>query len=456
MKKVVVVGGGIAGLSFAYEALLHQYAVLLLEKENVLGGLSKSITHNNCRLDMGVHLMHLRDKQVFEKIQEIVDPQQWITIKRNGKLYLKKRYIEWPLTVKSLFQLPLFFGGNILFDQLTKKKIKNKTSNFHDELLSLYGPTLYYSFFQPLSEKFLKISSHTIHPDWAFSSLRAATKVEDESFSKSYKYLVNNTDDEAKKDFKIIPFLLNMLKPKEESFYYFKDGFGVLPESYEKKIREMHGVIASNSEIQSLVIEGNTIKQCIINGKKHDVDYFVWTGHLFTLCNLLNIEFPSLTYLHSKFIYVFLRKSRLNHQVCYYADVDISFPRATIFSNHSKTIIHNPSVEDVLCVEYTFKTEKELSVSFKDLKPKLVADLKKVNLINDEEDIESFFEINSLYSYPIFTVDYQEKISTINAALQKLNNLITLGRQGTFNYDNADIIIKEVINHSFFQREKKD
>ena len=138
---VVIIGAGVAGLSFAYESLLKGFEVLLVEKEKTVGGLSKSFTHNDCQLDIGVHIFHGRDEQVLDRVKEIVHPDEWVKVKRNGKLFLKGRYIDWPLNIKAIYQLPFLLGIKILLDQIIKKKSNNSDSaNFHDELLQIYGP----------------------------------------------------------------------------------------------------------------------------------------------------------------------------------------------------------------------------------------------------------------------------------------------------------------------------
>jgi protoporphyrinogen oxidase len=452
-KKVVIVGAGIAGLSFAYESLLKGFEILLVEKEKTVGGLSKSFTHNDCQLDIGVHILHGRDEQVLTKVREIVHPDEWVKVKRNGKLFLKGRYIDWPLNLKALYQLQFSLGIKILLDQIIKKKSNSSnSSNFHDELLQIYGPTLYYSFFHPITEKFLNTDPKNIHSDWAFSSIRAATKIEDKSFVESNKYLTDSTDDEAKNEFNILKFLIKSITASRnnEPFYYFKNGYGTLTESYKEKILQLGGNIKLDSTVDSFIFDNKQIKYTVINGDKYDSDHVVWTGNLPNLISLLDIEDPNFSYLHSKFLYFFLKKCNKNHQVCYYADNDISFVRGTILSNHSKTIINNPNISDLLCLDYSYNSINEMFTD-SEIKKNAIKDIIKVGLIKDESSIDSIFELNVPYTYPLLTLDYKDKLFTLQNQLKDFGNLVTLGRQGSFGYENADVIIKEVINHPMFK-----
>jgi len=453
MKEIIIVGSGIAGLSFAYECLLRGYKVLIIDKDSQIGGLSKSITHNNCQLDMGVHIFHGRDQEVLQKVRNIVAPNKLVKVKRRGKLYIKGKYIDWPLKLNSIFQLPLSLALKIFFNQILNKKTTSfNPINFQDELLQIYGSNLYYSFFHPITKKFLKTDPKKIHSDWAYANIRAATKIEDKSFSESYKYLTENTSIESKKEFNVMKFLIKSIttKKKNEPFYYFKNGFGTLPESYSEKILKLGGLIKTNTTIETFIIAQDKINQCIINGKKYDTDEVIWTGNLIDLCDLLNIEFPQLFYIHSKFVYFFLNNCNKNHQVCYYSDEDVSFVRGTILSNHSKTVINNNKISDLLCVEYTFKSKEEMVNNFK-IKNIAIKDIKKVGLIDENSSIEDIFELNIPYTYPILETDYKKKLTYIQNQVKKIENLQTFGRQGGFSYENADIIIKQAINHPMFK-----
>ena len=398
--------------------------------------------------------MHLRDKDIYRKVQEIVAPDKWVRIKRKGKLYIQGRYIDWPLRYTAIYQLPFMLSFRIIFDQIFKKKIcSSQESNFSNELLALYGPTLYYSFFHPLTKRFLRTNPEQVHVDWAFSSIRSATKIEDKSFSKSYKYLTETTDEESKKDFNVIKFFIKSLKMNKESekFYYFKNGFGTLVDSYKEKIMELGGKIKTNTEIKRFIMNGDRVEKCVMEDGIYDMDYVIWTGNLFDMCKLLQIEKPKLSYLHSKFLYLFLKDCKKNHQVCYYADQDISFVRGTILSNHSKSIIKNKKISDLLCLEYTYKSEEEMYKDFNRVKQQAVADLKKVGIITDETSIENIYEINAPYSYPILLKDYKEHVNSLQKQVGRYKNVLPFGRQPTFNYENVDVIIKEAINHKFFE-----
>ena len=69
MKKVVILGGGPAGLTAAYELLKDtkdEYEVTILEESGVLGGISQTVRYHGNRMDIGGHRFFSKDDTVMK------------------------------------------------------------------------------------------------------------------------------------------------------------------------------------------------------------------------------------------------------------------------------------------------------------------------------------------------------------------------------------------------------
>ena len=66
MKKIVIIGGGPAGLTAAYELLSgsEKMEVTVLEESGILGGISRTVEYHGNRMDMGGH-------RFFSKVPEV-------------------------------------------------------------------------------------------------------------------------------------------------------------------------------------------------------------------------------------------------------------------------------------------------------------------------------------------------------------------------------------------------
>ena len=67
-KQIVIIGAGPAGLSAAYEILKQSsdYDVVILEKTNTIGGISRTVCHKDNRMDIGGHRFFSKDENIVK------------------------------------------------------------------------------------------------------------------------------------------------------------------------------------------------------------------------------------------------------------------------------------------------------------------------------------------------------------------------------------------------------
>jgi protoporphyrinogen oxidase len=451
----LIVGAGPSGLAIAYELAKKNLKVTIIEQSNKIGGLSKSEIINNCYVDMGAHLFYGVDQQVFFKVLEIVDNKnEWVNVQRKGKLYVDKKYIDWPFKITSIFQLSLklkiLFFIDIIKKFLVKKNIIYK--NYDDVIKSIYGKNFNNFFFKPMTEKFLKGNSKKISPDWAIASLRAATKINDSDYKLSNKYLTKIDGNLIQKDFSLIDFFIKniFLDKKKEPFFYFKKGYGTIVENYFKKIINFENTnFYLNTKVSKIIIKNNLIESVILDNEKIiKVEDLIWTGGINSLAKLCGSKVAKIKYMHSIFCYVFLNeKFYPDFDCCYYADRDICFQRLTINSEYTQDVILDDKIKSVGCFELSTRNLDQLKDSEHQTYIKnVIQDAIRIGLFKKENIIDSKI-ICCPYSYPVFENGYREEIESVIAEMKYIKNLHIVGRQGRFSYENVDLIIKEAINH---------
>jgi protoporphyrinogen oxidase len=103
-----------------------------------------------------------------------------------------------------------------------------------------------------------------------------------------------------------------------------------------------------------------------------------------------------------------------------------------------------------IMVEVTCGKEDALfQKSDKEIYDRVILDLVKTKLISPE-DIVDYFVKRIPDIYPVYSLDYKKNLQVVIDYLNGFDNCYTIGRNGLFNYNNADHCIdmsKKVANH---------
>ena len=78
MKKVIIIGAGPAGLTAGYELLKENnkdYEVIILEADNVVGGISRTVKYKDNRMDIGGHRFFSKSDEIMKFWEELMPLQ---------------------------------------------------------------------------------------------------------------------------------------------------------------------------------------------------------------------------------------------------------------------------------------------------------------------------------------------------------------------------------------------
>src|SRR5262245_48404696 len=101
-SEVLIVGGGLAGLSTAYH--LKKKSYLLVERENVVGGTARSFKIKNFTFDFTGHLLHLHNPYTRKLITRLLNGN-FYTCTRNAAIYSYGTTTRYPFQANT-FGLP--------------------------------------------------------------------------------------------------------------------------------------------------------------------------------------------------------------------------------------------------------------------------------------------------------------------------------------------------------------
>ncbi len=135
MKRVGILGGGIAGLSLSYFIGPDSE---ILEKDSTTGGLCRSYQKEGFTYDLGGHILFSKDKEIFDFELEMLADKVERFYRRNA-VWFKRRYVKYPFE-NGLSALDKEDNFNCLYNFIENKP--GPQNNFKDWIYNTFGKGL--------------------------------------------------------------------------------------------------------------------------------------------------------------------------------------------------------------------------------------------------------------------------------------------------------------------------
>ena len=447
MKEVIIIGGGISGLSVAWRLINKGFKVKIIEADDRVGGLAKSIKIDNYYFDIGPHSFFSEDKEVFESVMSLFKGEESAMpfSKRTVKMWFRNRYVDYPLSAKSvLFQMGILspFLSFLSFAKSYIKNIfvkedKNKPLTIEDWAINNFGKYLFLNFFKPYTEQFWKIPTSEL-------SHRVIPSSRKMDFAKTLKHLLINKYLELSKR---EPGKLSLVQRDSLPSYYPKKGFGEIGERIAKKIKENNMEIYFNEEVKEIEVNDKKLFTIKTENKSFKSDYLISKIPINTIFPKFNPKPESqilndsskLEYLSLILVYLITKKKNvINCQYCYY--IDRPYNRISEMNNFSNE--SSPDNENILSVEISCLKGSELwNLSKDEIYELCITSIEKDKIIK-KEDIEDFKVIKVPSVYPIYRKNYEKYLNKTNEYFSKIKNFSSIGRQGQFYYGDIDQMVR--------------
>ena len=248
-KHVLILGGGLSGLSAGCRLAKNGWRVTVVESGDEVGGLASSGTHvtqwGEFDYDTGPHRFHTGEKHLKDEVLMLLGDNK-VEANRLSRIFLYGRFFNYPLVgsnvVKSLPKLVLL---KCFLDYLWVK-IRNifhrpPDDNFENWVVNRFGRKLYTIFFGVYTEKTWGIPCTQISADWA-----------------AQRISLLSLWDTVKK---------TLFKPKDEEgprtlvskfFYPRRGGIGVLSKRYAEEIEKLGGSVLTKTKAVEVRVAGRT------------------------------------------------------------------------------------------------------------------------------------------------------------------------------------------------------
>ncbi|MBQ2314535.1 MAG: FAD-dependent oxidoreductase [Treponema sp.] len=426
--KVGIIGAGPAGLTCAVKLAEQGVDVSIYESDKTVGGMTKSFDLWGQKVDLGPHRFFSMDQRINDFWLSYVG-EDYIMVDRLTRIFYKHKFFLYPVRAfNALANLGVWEAFLCILSYFRAQfKKKGSEKSFEEWVSNRFGYRLYSIFFKSYSERLWGIPCTELDADFARQRIKGLNMLE---VIKSALFHQGGSKH----------------KTLVDRFAYPKFGAGVPYENIAKKITELGGHIYLETPVKGIKTEGG--KACGIvfaDGKEEKFDFVVSTAP-FTemLCSIPDFSdevrslAQSLTYRNTTLVYLEVTNPDIfKDNWIYVHDKTVTMGRITNFRNWSPFML-NGKESTILALEYwSYDNDEQWQYSDAQMVDLAKSDIVKAGLAKTEE-IKDGYVVRMHRSYPVYDTGYQQKMVKLQAAADSIGNMLFIGRNGSFKYNNQD------------------
>ena len=434
---VVIIGAGPAGLTAAYELSKLGRRSLILEQDQIVGGISRTCEHAGYRFDIGGHRFFTKVDYVRELWHEILGAEL-ITRPRLSRIYYQGKFFDYPLKpMNALLGLgpieAVRIGLSFLRAQLFPSP---RELSFEDWVVNRFGRRLYEIFFRTYTEKVWGMPCGEISADWA------AQRIKQLDLLVAIKNALLGSV--ATRGGDVVTTLI-------EEFEYPRLGPGQMWERCCELLAERGSKTVMGARVVKLRHDGRRVRSLVV--REGDLpEYEIAAEHVLssmpirTLLRCLDPAPPeevrraaeSLRYRDFLTVAVVIDQPNLfEDNWIYIHSGDVHVGRVQNFKNWSPEMVPDPG-KTALGLEYFVQAGDELWST---------PDAELIALASRECEVLGLAKASAVVdgavvrmpkAYPVYDGAYQDALRTIRGWLDGIGNLQLIGRNGQHRYNNQD------------------
>lgn len=434
MQKVIIMGGGPAGLAAGYALSKKGQRVTILEKEKQVGGISKTVEENGYRFDLGGHRFFTKIDEVEELWDDVLE-EEFLLRPRLSRIYYRGKFFDYPIKPFNALSGLGIYESVLIVCSYIKAKIKpvKPEESFEDWVVNRFGRRLFDHFFKSYTEKVWGISTVELKAEWAAQRIQGLSLL---------SAVTNALLKQVRK---------NKIKTLIDEFHYPRLGPGQMYESMARAISESGGQVLLNAQVTRIKMEGEKAVAVSYTDSagmeiQLEAEHFISSLPLRDFLNSLNpIYNPEvvqagnlLKYREFLSVNLALNKEFLfPDNWIYVHSPEVKLGRVQNFKQWSPAMVPEEGCSS-LGLEYFCNEGDELwSSKDEDLIAMAVEEISRIGLI-DKDIVKCGWVIRVPKAYPVYDDDYQQAMPIIKPFLDSLENMQTIGRNGLHRYNNMD------------------
>lgn len=437
-KRVIILGGGFAGLRMAYVLTTYGYEVSLIEKTSRLGGMAQTFAHeHNGRkflFDYGPHLFFRDYLDVYRGLLG----DDLLSISDCFRMCTANAILSYPLRpVEMITRMNPFVAMSYVVDFACQRfRAGGSDDNLEAFMSKRFGRKLFKDFYAPYIEKCCGLPPADVSALWAMERENVSGKSLADNILKKLASTVSR---------KVRERLITANDPaaKQITAWYPRLGGGQLCDAMAAALNG--GRVFLDTRIVQLNRADKSLHNVVIErgGRRQTLtgDYYVSTVPLPDLFGYFEPAFPGMSDLAGK----------LEHRCVRLVNLIVGRDRVLdcleMFSMNRRHIfkrVYEPkAMSDAMaprgassvCLEVCCFAGDAVADMAPDRLALLCAEqLTELKLLSSPADVEDSFVVDMPHAYPVYRKGAEIHRQKLLEVIASMDNLLTTGRHGLFRY----------------------
>jgi protoporphyrinogen oxidase len=425
----LVLGAGPAGLTAGYLLGKAGRPAIVLEAEDQVGGIAKTVERNGYRFDLGGHRFFTKSVEVDTLWHEVLG-DEFLLRPRMSRIYWNNRYLDYPLrgpdVIRKLGPVEL---ARCMASYLRAAARRNKVDDsLEDWVSNRFGRRLFELFFKSYTEKVWGVPTSEIRAEWAAQRIKGLSFL-----SAARAAFFGNRGNEVKS-------LIS-------EFNYPRFGPGQMWDAMTGAILEQGGEVRLEQRVAGLTLDGGRIVGVTTAGETFEEPAAVISS--LPLREVVEMTSPpppqevldaarGLRYRDFLTVALVVDGADLfPDNWIYIHDPSVRVGRIQNFRSWSPWMVPDPDKACVGLEYFCFAGDDLWTMADDELVALAAEELERLQL-SRKEKVDRGYAIRVPKAYPIYDADYAERVATIRHWLDGVENLQQVGRNGLHRYNNSD------------------
>ncbi len=409
---------------------------MVIERDEQVGGLARTIWHNGCGFDIGGHRFFTKNKRVSDLWRELLGAD-FISVPRLSRIYYRGRFFHYPLRPwNALWGLGIGNSVLVLGSYLWRQARPLPKEDFFEQYVSnRFGDRLYRIFFKTYTEKVWGIPCAEIRSDWAAQRIKGLCLMQ----AVKSAFLGGPNGD---------------VKTLIDKFDYPHLGPGMLWERMADTIGDAGNTVLNNREVMRIDHDNAGQVLRVVHTASDDSgdvqeatgEYYFSTMPLRTMLSRMNPAPPDNVMAAARalryrdFITVNLVMAGgdlFPDNWIYVHSTDVRVGRIQNFRNWSRDLVPDANHTGIGMEYFCFEDDDLWAMDDAALIKLAQDELEQLGLAGDAK-VTSGFVVRVKKAYPMYDENFAPNIEIIREWLDGFRNLQQLGRNGLHKYNNQD------------------